>query len=227
MSEKTRGRVKKEDKKKTKPRLGRPPLASRDDRSPGMRQRIIDAAMESIVEVGYARTTVGEVVRRAGVTKGAFVYVFKNKQDLIKATVEYLFEAGRIKTANVVFNSDPSIEDIEKNLQSVADVLLDKIGMAIFEVWMASRTDPELRETFRLVEGKNRFLRKQVLEQTLGDKALQSTDILMLSEGLVMLLRGLSLQEVLDGGVAQGDLWLWWRRRLAEEMFILKDKSET
>jgi len=192
-----------------------------------MRQRIIDAAMESIVEVGYARTTVGEVVRRAGVTKGAFVYVFKNKQDLIKATVEYLFEAGRIKTANVVFNSDPSIEDIEKNLQSVADVLLDKIGMAIFEVWMASRTDPELRETFRLVEGKNRFLRKQVLEQTLGDKALQSTDILMLSEGLVMLLRGLSLQEVLDGGVAQGDLWLWWRRRLAEEMFILKDKSET
>jgi AcrR family transcriptional regulator len=191
-----------------------------------MRQRIIDAAMEAILEVGYARTSIGEVVKRAGVTKGAFVYVFKNKLEFIKATVDYLFEAGRKKTASLDFSAPKTVEDVEKTLQLTADVLLDKIGMAIFEVWMASRTDPELRETFTMIEAKNSFLRKRVLEKTLGQDVLESTDLLKLSEGAIMLLRGFSLQEVLDGGVAQSDLWLWWRRRLAEEMFACKNQAD-
>ena len=219
MSAKTRNRVKRGNDEKTKPKLGRPPLASRDDRSPEMRQRLIDAAMEAILEVGYARTSIGEVVKRAGVTKGAFVYVFKNKLELIRATVDYLFEAGRNKTVGLDFSAPETVEDVEESLQLTADVLLDKIGMAIFEVWMASRTDSELRETFTLIEAKNSFLRKRVLEKALGQELFESTDLLMLSEGAVMLLRGLSLQEVLDGGMAQSDLWLWWRRRLAQEMF--------
>lgn len=51
------------------------------------RDQLVECTIEAIVEVGYPRTTVAEVARRAGVSKGVVTYHFPAKDDLIQAVI--------------------------------------------------------------------------------------------------------------------------------------------
>ena len=51
------------------------------------RDQLIQAAIDATVEVGFARTSVAEVARRAGVSKGVVTYHFAAKNDLIQAVI--------------------------------------------------------------------------------------------------------------------------------------------
>lgn len=61
------------------------------------RGRLLDAALQVIREQGYAATTVDDLCRTAGVTKGAFFHHFATKDDLaIAATDHFAAMADRI-----------------------------------------------------------------------------------------------------------------------------------
>src|SRR5437763_17160396 len=51
--------------------------------------RLLNAALHSIRQKGYAATTVDDICREAGVTKGSFFHHFKSKDDLALAAIEY------------------------------------------------------------------------------------------------------------------------------------------
>jgi TetR/AcrR family transcriptional regulator, fatty acid metabolism regulator protein len=51
------------------------------------RDQLVECTIEAIVELGYPRTTVAEVARRAGVSKGVVTYHFPAKDDLIQALI--------------------------------------------------------------------------------------------------------------------------------------------
>jgi len=56
------------------------------------RERILDAAQTLILERGYSGTTVDNVLAAVGITKGAFFYHFKSKDDLAKALLHRFAE---------------------------------------------------------------------------------------------------------------------------------------
>lgn len=53
------------------------------------RIRLLDAAMQVIRAQGYSATTVDDICRAAGVTKGAFFHHFKSKEDLAVAAAAH------------------------------------------------------------------------------------------------------------------------------------------
>src|SRR3712207_3376948 len=52
------------------------------------RRAVLTAARAAFGEKGYAATSVDEIVRRAGLTKGALYHHFRDKDDLFVAVVE-------------------------------------------------------------------------------------------------------------------------------------------
>src|SRR5215831_19475699 len=54
------------------------------------RRALLDAAVESLIEVGFARTTTLEVQRRAAVSRGALLHHFPSKAELLVAAVDHL-----------------------------------------------------------------------------------------------------------------------------------------
>src|SRR4030095_16238891 len=69
----------------------RPARRTQAERRATTRQRLLDATVESLVDVGNAGTTTTEVCRRAGVSQGALFKHFATKAELVAAAAEHLF----------------------------------------------------------------------------------------------------------------------------------------
>src|SRR5262245_35092121 len=54
------------------------------------RDRILDAAINCFIELGYTNVTTAVVASSAGVSRGAMLHHFPSKTELIQAAVEYL-----------------------------------------------------------------------------------------------------------------------------------------
>ncbi len=64
------------------------------DRSEQTRRLLLDVARRLFAERGFAGTPTEEIVREAGVTRGALYYHFKDKEDLFRAVVEEMQRQG-------------------------------------------------------------------------------------------------------------------------------------
>jgi AcrR family transcriptional regulator len=74
-------------------RTNRDPGGSRSFTQRKRRDQLVECAIDALVELGFQHTTVAEVARRAGVSKGVVTYHFAAKDDLIRAVVADVFDA--------------------------------------------------------------------------------------------------------------------------------------
>lgn len=68
-----------------------PRTMSRDSR----RQQLIDSTIETLAQRGYARTTLSDVARTAGLSQGLVNFHFATKENLLAETLAYLAEEYR------------------------------------------------------------------------------------------------------------------------------------
>ncbi|PXY33047.1 TetR family transcriptional regulator [Prauserella sp. PE36] len=161
------------------------------------RTALLDATIDCLVELGYPRTSMQEICARAGVSKGAFQHHFAAKAELMAAAVEHL--TNRLKEQR-----EPEIGRLPEGPERIAaavDLLWDSysgtLATAAMELWIAARTDPELRAAMRPVD---RALGRSTLEQiaTLsGDLPREKVETLYWLT--VNITRGLALDAELGG----------------------------
>jgi AcrR family transcriptional regulator len=87
-------------------------MVARQTRSELTRRKIIDAAVELFNESGYSNTGLGDIIERAGMTKGALYHHFNSKEALAVAIIE---EASDIllKTFQAITRSSaPALESM-------------------------------------------------------------------------------------------------------------------
>src|SRR5829696_2640111 len=61
---------------------------TQEERRAATRRALLGAARELFAEGGYHSTAAGEIVKRAGLTRGAMYHHFEDKRDLFRAVVE-------------------------------------------------------------------------------------------------------------------------------------------
>jgi AcrR family transcriptional regulator len=126
------------------------------------RRALLDAAVESLIEVGFARTTTLEVQRRANTSRGALLHHFPSKAELLVATVDHLAEM-RARELKMLAAQLP---DGRARTDAVLELLWQCFSGTFFQVAMelrtAARTDPELRPVLITAE---RALRDRILSQ--------------------------------------------------------------
>src|ERR1700722_17749762 len=59
------------------------------------RAQIVDCAIDAIAEMGFAKASVDQIARLAGVSKGVITYHFPKKQEIVDAIIEKVVAAGR------------------------------------------------------------------------------------------------------------------------------------
>jgi AcrR family transcriptional regulator len=107
------------------------PVAMRPDRGEATRDALLAAARALFAERGYAGVGTEEVVRRAGVTRGALYHYFRDKQDLFRAVFEQTeTEIMQTIIARVEGLTDP-MEELAVGVRAFLDACDDPTLMRI------------------------------------------------------------------------------------------------
>jgi len=134
------------------------------------RQAILEAAIQCIIDHGYAQTTTSLIADRANVSRGAMTHHFPSRSDVLTATIEYLHERRLQEYRALVQEFDISSKlTAREQIETVVDMAWKfatlSSSTAYQEILMASRTDPELK---RVLEPLEKEFEEALLELVKG-----------------------------------------------------------
>jgi AcrR family transcriptional regulator len=113
--------------------------------------RLLDASIDSIIEVGYARASAAVIAKRAEVSDGALFRHFPTMGDFMGATAREVMR----RQLEVFTKRVAEIPADQPALEAVLTILRDVTGNAtnavMYELLIAARTDEKLRATLQEV----------------------------------------------------------------------------
>ncbi len=164
-------------------------------------QQIIDAAIRVLARQGYANTSLLEIAREAGMSKGALHYHYPTKEALIHAVLETACNAVQARTLRAWSPSDDPFEALRKSLEELwatraertdeALVVADLLALSLYDESLR----PKLAEFYELGAQQIRdYLERNLL--SLGLESRISLDVL--PRIVIGLLDGLVMQAFVD-----------------------------
>jgi len=119
-------------------------------------QQIISAAIRVLARQGYARTSLLEIAKEAGMSKGALHYHYPTKEALIHAVLETACNVVQARTVQAWSPSDNPFEALRKSLEELwaaraertdeALVVADLIALSLYDESLR----PKLAEFYEL-----------------------------------------------------------------------------
>lgn len=191
---------------------------TQQERSAAMRGRLLDATIDCLVRYGYAGTTTTRVTELAGVTRGAQVHHFPTRGDLFAAAVRHL----AARRAELAFEKIDAVrqapDPVDAGLDLVWQIHQGPVHYATVEIWVAARTDPELREQLAAVEPEARAALLEFSAAAFAEYAdnprFRHIIYTALDTVRGILLLGLSNPDT-------GQLDLWWKRAKADLRLLI------
>lgn len=110
------------------------------------RAELLAAAIETIAEEGYANASLRRVAQRAGCTTGALTYYFANKETMVKAVIESLFDKF-----DTLLEGQESVDvrAIFERGRIWTDTEQPELWLALFQLLPTARHEPALAEVFK------------------------------------------------------------------------------
>lgn len=94
------------------------------------RMRLLDAAIDAVEDVGYARMTVAEVISRARVSRKTFYEIFGDREQCLLAAFEHVLTQMR-ELAEQAYQGQPSWRDgVRSALAALLDFMDEQPGLA-------------------------------------------------------------------------------------------------
>jgi AcrR family transcriptional regulator len=178
------------------------------------RAALLDATIKCLITYGYAKTTTGRIAELAGVSRGAQLPYFRSRADIVSAAVAHLAEK-RISAFKARFLDRPV--SLEECLDALWKEHQGPIFDAALELWVASRTDSDLRAHLVEIERDVAAAIAEAAESALGDLARRPafTEDLFYAMATI---RGFALLQI-SNGVSSRTMtrrWLQTRERLLQ-----------
>lgn len=108
------------------------------------RDKLLNATIECLHELGYHRTSTVIVTERAKVSRGSLLHQFPTKADLMVATARHISRQRGEAHIEGLKGVPIGIERLEKLVDILWGEVNSPSGIARIEIMLASRSEPEL-----------------------------------------------------------------------------------
>lgn len=163
---------------------------------PVRRNQLIEAAISSLHDYGYADTTVARIAKKAGVSSGIVHHYFDGKDDLLFATMRHMLRVLRAETLNNLKQATTPRARLSAIVE--ANFAPSQYSPDVMSAWLAlygsARQSPSLTRILMLYDAR--------LNSNLLDALKQLTDREKASElaiGVSALIDGVWLRAALLG----------------------------
>jgi AcrR family transcriptional regulator len=189
---------------------------AQQDRSRATQQRLLDATVECLVERGWSGATTTVIAERAGVSRGAQLHHYPTRATLVMAAVQHLAErrAAELRAEATTLGGDPG-RRVDRVVDMLAAAFTGPLFVAALELWVAARTDPELRGALVPLEARfGREMHRLAVDLLGVDESLPRVREAV--QATLDLLRGLGVANLLsDDSHRRTALLAAWKRQLA------------
>jgi AcrR family transcriptional regulator len=172
-----------------------PKIVDHDER----RERIVEIVAEMLATVGAEKTTIREIARQSGYSRGFIEHYFHNKEELITKTIRWINERS-LARADVELEGKTGLAALkifsELSLPMTAEVRNEwKIRM---QFWgMAAVSDEHRREQSKRIHVSEKIILKYLEQAQSAGELEADIDLLPLAHSLLHRLYGLGCNAIL------------------------------
>src|SRR3954470_16277631 len=193
------------------------PVEPKQARAIATRARLLDAAVEELLEHGYVGLTTPAVARRAGVSRGAQQNYFPHKATLVAEAVRHL----AVRQRDELHDRLAEVPRGRARVQAGLDVLFEQYSgplfAAVVELSLAARGDAELREVVAAQERDVSRAMQEAATVIFGEGFPATKELAQSWATVLSTIRGLALLKLLGHPPAGIDRqWAATRRQLLE-----------
>lgn len=116
--------------------------------------RLLQASIDTIIEVGYARPSAAVITKRAGVSVGALFRHFETMGDFMAATAYEVLRRQLETFTKQVAEIPADRPALPAALTILRDITAGSTNAVLYELMVAARTDEKLKETLQNVLGQ-------------------------------------------------------------------------
>jgi len=109
------------------------------------RAALLDATVDCLVERGYGSTSTNDIIRLAGVSRGALLHHFASKAELMGEAVAHVFDRCEMEFREAFAVLPVEERTLERAVELLWAIFRGPSHDAGLELLVAARTDPELR----------------------------------------------------------------------------------
>ncbi|MFZ5570109.1 MAG: TetR/AcrR family transcriptional regulator [Thermodesulfobacteriota bacterium] len=171
---------------------------TQEEKSRVMRLRLMEATLACLQERGYHGTSLTQILKRAGVSRGAWRHHYNSKKELVAASAEH-FLKGPVNSARDLMIKR---KNEKAGLSYLVDYIWDNFYQGPYrDIWLefhvACRTDRELRQ--RLVPVIQRFFRTldDLWREHFQTTKATDADVDILLNLTLYVLRGMAIQSII------------------------------
>lgn len=161
---------------------------TQEQRTAETRTALFEAAVRAISRLGYSRASNAEIADEAGVSRGAITHHFATRAAFIAEVVRWVFEQEVVAYQELQREWDTGSR-VSDWPRISWEVLSRPSGIAVLEIFVASRSDPELAALIKPVQTAIEQLAATAFLERLGAKKHDTAAIRL----VVWAMRGLSL----------------------------------
>ncbi|MCZ4076851.1 TetR/AcrR family transcriptional regulator [Rhodococcus sp. H36-A4] len=177
-----------------------------------VRRRVVEATVGCLVEHGYAGTTTQRVQVQAGVSRGALLHHFPSKPVMFLAAVQHVGEQQDVAIRAAAERRVSGSDRLEFAFDVLHDAMSGPLYLAGYELWMAARTDDDLRSVLTPYERKVGQNLRELGVLIFGPEFSTQPGFPTAFDALVQVFRGLALTGVLRENLdRENELMAAWR----------------
>jgi AcrR family transcriptional regulator len=178
------------------------------------RKEILDAAQACFRDRGYHLSTVDDIARRAGLSKGAIYWHFKGKREVFLALFERYTNALLERYAESLRDPHPPNADegaAAEGLRRMADVVgpeesLEWVELSLEFMAHAGRDDDLRKVLLQMYRALRNAVQRQI-EQGIRDGQFCPVNATSIATAIVATLDGLVVQKVVEPELDLSALW--------------------
>ncbi|AIJ22118.1 TetR family transcriptional regulator [Amycolatopsis methanolica 239] len=170
---------------------------TRQDRAAGTRTLILDAAVECLVELGYAGASTLAIQAKAGVSRGRLLHHFPSRDELLVAATQHLtatrLAQTEVRVAEQLAGEPEGPRRVERCIELLWMTFHEPVFWAAVELWTAARTNEALAAALRPEERALRDAIRRVGDRIWGPAVCTHPNYPELRELLFTSMRGAAL----------------------------------
>jgi len=183
----------------TTPSISRAKRPRKARRGPLTRKHILDTSLRLFSEKGFARTSVRDIARGAGITDAAIYYHFSSKRDLFEALFEERGITTALNTLEQATISHPPLETLTNIAVAALGIMQQNKDFMKVLLSEAMNEDPVATEDYSMVTGRWRAAQARILREFVRRDELPDIDVETAARQLAIITVGSFMDELMTG----------------------------